>query len=188
MRKMRSKKVIGITGMPGSGKSTFAEVARSLGFKVIVMGDFLREEAKKRKIKPTAENLGKLMIKIREEKGEKILAKLTVKAVRNMSEEKILIDGVRSLAELEEFRRRFPNFKLVAIHAPQESRFKRVSGRARSDDPSAWKSFIRRELRELRVGVGSAIALADKIVENSGSIEEFKETVEKVLKEIIGDV
>jgi dephospho-CoA kinase len=185
---MKDRIIIGVTGMPGSGKSTFAEVARKLGFKIIVMGDFLRKEAEARKVKPTSENLGKLMIKIRKEKGEKFLAKLTVKAVKAVKGRKILIDGVRSLAELEEFKYSFPDFKLIAIHAPQEFRFKRISGRARSDDPSAWRNFIKRELRELKVGIGSAIALADRIIENSGSLKEFKNKAAETLTEMVKNV
>ena len=46
------KTVVGITGMPGSGKSTLAEIAESLGFKKLVMGDFVRAEAERRGLKP----------------------------------------------------------------------------------------------------------------------------------------
>ena len=37
-------KVIGVTGMPGSGKGVASGVARSLGFKLIRMGDVIRED------------------------------------------------------------------------------------------------------------------------------------------------
>lgn len=185
---MTAEIVLGLTGMPGSGKSTFAEVARGFGFEVVVMGDFLRAEAERRGLKADGETLRSLMVQLRRERGEAFLAKLTVEAIQRKNLRKVLIDGVRSPAEVEEFRKSFPCFKLIAVHAPQEVRFRRLTGRGRSDDPEGWESFIKRDLRELEVGVGSAMALADRIVENLGEIEEFKVKVSRFLREVLSSV
>lgn len=156
-----------------------------MGYPVIVMGDFVRMEAEKRGLKPTAENLGKLMFEIRKEKGEGAIAKLTVEAVKKTSSPIVFIDGVRSLKEVEEFKKNFKDFKVIAIHTPEKIRFKRVSRRLRSDDTRVMKEFKERDLRELKVGVGDVIALADRIIENIGSKEEFKSKVKKVLGEMV---
>ena len=37
------KLVVGITGMPGSGKSLAVRVAKEKGYDVVVMGDVIRE-------------------------------------------------------------------------------------------------------------------------------------------------
>jgi dephospho-CoA kinase len=179
---MNRKLVIGITGMPGSGKSTAAEVAKTMGYPVIVMGNFVREEAKKRGLDPTPENLGKLMIQMRREKGKAIIAKLATTAVKNSKDPVIVIDGVRSLNEVAEFKRNFQNFKLLAVHAPQKTRFIRLYKRARSDDPHLWREFSKRDRLELKVGVGSAIAMADKILESEDSINELKRKTRKILE------
>jgi dephospho-CoA kinase len=184
---LQEKKVVGVAGMPGSGKTTLAKVAEGLGFKVIVMGDFVRAEAERRGLKPTAENLGSLMFKLREELGEAAIAKLTVKAVEKLTAKLVFIDGVRSPAEIEEFKRRFPGFKLIAIHAPSEIRFRRLTGRERSDDPKAWEAFLQRELREFKVGVSLAMNLADKTLENLREMGEFKAEAAQVLREMIKD-
>jgi dephospho-CoA kinase len=155
-----------------------------MGYPVIVMGDFVRMEAEKRGLKPNAENLGKLMLEIRKEKGEDVVAKLTVEAVKKTNSPIVFIDGVRSLKEVEEFKRNFEDFRLIAVHAPEKVRFKRVSRRLRSDDVSVMEKFKERDLRELKVGIGDVIALADRIIENIGSKEEFKSKVRKVLGEI----
>ncbi|MCG3259690.1 MAG: AAA family ATPase, partial [Candidatus Heimdallarchaeota archaeon] len=34
--------IIGVTGMPGSGKSEFARFAEELGYQTVVMGDVVR--------------------------------------------------------------------------------------------------------------------------------------------------
>ncbi|UCH32848.1 MAG: AAA family ATPase, partial [Candidatus Bathyarchaeota archaeon] len=41
---MSNKLVIGVAGMPGAGKSTVVEVARKMGFGIVVMGDEIRKE------------------------------------------------------------------------------------------------------------------------------------------------
>ena len=38
------KIVIGLAGMPGSGKSLVVETAHELGYAIVVMGDVIREE------------------------------------------------------------------------------------------------------------------------------------------------
>ena len=40
--------VMGISGLPGSGKSLVSEIAAKKGAAVVSMGDIKREEAKKR--------------------------------------------------------------------------------------------------------------------------------------------
>ena len=50
-----------VVGMPGSGKSLVSQVARELGFDVVVMGDAVREEAKRRGIEPTGPKMRELM-------------------------------------------------------------------------------------------------------------------------------
>ena len=51
-------KIVGFVGMPGSGKSVAADVAREMNIPVVVMGDVIREEAARRGLDPTDKNLG----------------------------------------------------------------------------------------------------------------------------------
>ncbi|UCE58077.1 MAG: AAA family ATPase, partial [Candidatus Bathyarchaeota archaeon] len=55
---MKEKIVVGVTGMPGAGKGVIRKIVRRMGYHVVVMGDEIREEAKRRNLKPTPENLG----------------------------------------------------------------------------------------------------------------------------------
>ena len=184
--KTKKQIVVGVTGLPGSGKSTFTSIAKSLGYPVIVMGDFIRLEAKKRGIKPTAENLSKLMFKVRKEKGENILAKLTVKAVKKMDNPIVFIDGVRTLKEVEFFKRNLPDFRLIAIYAPEKIRFKRIFKRRklRVDDVDSWERFKKRDQNELKIGVGEVISKANLTIKNSGSLKRFEAKVKKFLEEL----
>ncbi len=59
------KLVIGLAGMPGSGKSLVVDSARELGYDVVVMGDVVRQETTKRGLELTPQNVGKVMLELR---------------------------------------------------------------------------------------------------------------------------
>jgi len=74
---MKDTLVIGLAGMPGAGKSVVVNVAKGSGYGIVVMGDVVREEAEKRQLEPSPENLGKIMLELRQKEGNNILAKKT---------------------------------------------------------------------------------------------------------------
>jgi len=58
--------------------------------------------------------------------------------------------------------------------------------RDRSDSPANYEKFSERDKREVEVGIAEAIAFADEIVSNNTiSIKEFKEIVEKIVEKWI---
>ena len=178
--------VVGVLGMPGAGKGTVREIVQKMGYPVVVMGDEIREEAKRRKLKPTPENLGMIMLKLREEEGPAAVAKRCIPKMEKVKEKVVVVEGVRSLHEVDEFKKRFPNFSLIAIHASPETRFRRLFRRRRSDDPKGWETFVGRDSRELDVGVGAAIATADHTIVNEGTKSQLKKKTLEVFKEVLG--
>jgi len=179
---MNQKIVVGVAGMPGAGKGVITRVAKEKGYAIVIMGDEIREETKRRGLEPTAENVGKIMLQLREEEGPKVVAKRCIPKIANASTDIVLVDGIRSLHEVLEFEKNFPQFVLVAVHSSPETRFGRLFRRRRSDDPGGWKVFIDRDLRELSVGQGNVIAMADHIIVNEGTLEEFKARIREVLE------
>jgi len=182
---MKERIVLGVAGMPGAGKGTIRETFQKMGYAAVVMGDEIREEAKRRKLKPTPENLGMIMLKLREEEGPAAVAKRCIPKMEK-AKENVVVEGIRSLHEVDEFKKHFPNFTLIAIHASPETRFRRLFQRKRSDDPKGWETFMERDLRELSVGIGAAIATADKMIVNEGSKARLKRKTREVLKEVLG--
>ena len=181
---MKERIVLGVAGMPGAGKGTVREIVQKMGYSVVVMGDEIREEAKRRNLKPTPENLGMIMLNLREEEGPAAIAKRCIPKMEKMKE-KVVVEGIRSLHEVDEFKKHFPNFTLIAIHASPETRFRRLFQRKRSDDPKRWETFRERDLRELSVGIGAAIATADQMIVNEGSKAQLKRKTREVLKEAL---
>ncbi|WP_304328312.1 AAA family ATPase [Candidatus Culexarchaeum yellowstonense] len=173
-----------LTGMPGSGKTTISEIVKEMGIPVIVMGDVVREEARIRGIEPTPKNLGKLMIELREKMGANVIAKRCVDKIKELNSKIVLVEGVRSLEEVEEFRK-VGDVKIVAVHSSPKTRYERLSRRGRSDDPKSWEEFGERDLRELDVGIGRVISLADEMIINEGTLEDLKKNTLKVFRKVI---
>jgi dephospho-CoA kinase len=185
-------KVIGVTGMPGSGKSVVSRVAENLGMKVVRMGDVIRNEAQKRNESP-----GKVAVELRQEYGEFVVAERCVEFIKNFSTDKVnpsnnkpvndkpllfLIEGIRSPWEVQIFKKNFPNFKVIAIHSAPKTRYMRLKKRMRSDDSAEAKEAIKRDQRELKFGIGEVIASADFLVVNESGKGKLKNTVRGILK------
>ena|SRR5271157_2083126 len=161
-------RIVAVTGMPGAGKSTASEALVKLGWHRVVMGDVIRKETKRRGLHPDAKNTGEVMRSLREEHGESAVADLCLEEIRSSKSDRVVIDGIRSMVEVQTFRKKAPVI-LVAVHASPERRFELLKERGRSDDPLSRESFARRDERELGVGIGNAIALADEVISNERS-------------------
>jgi dephospho-CoA kinase len=172
--KTRRIVIICLTGMPGAGKSTVANSLKDKGFLVITMGDVIREEAIRLNLDLGDANLGKLMIKMRNEMGQGAIAELVIKRIKaeiggsasNGDPSVVIVDGIRSIAEVNALKR-IGDVRLLAIHASADIRFVHMKKRARTDAPLAQNDFRERDSRELSVGISEAIALADEAISNN---------------------
>jgi dephospho-CoA kinase len=178
------KIVVGLAGMPGSGKSLVVETARELGYAIVIMGDVIREETLKRGLELTPQNVGKVMLQLRADGGNTVVAQKCIPKIEQQASTKVLIDGLRSLYEVDLFKSHFAQFSLLGVHAPPEARFNRLFSRRRSDDPSGWAVFHERDMRELGVGLGNVIAVAEQMVVNDNSIGEVKGKIKEAIQRI----
>jgi dephospho-CoA kinase len=173
--------IMGISGLPGSGKSLVSEIATKKGAVVVSMGDIIREEAKKRgeSSKETATNL-------RKEHGKYIVAQLTIEKIKQMIEDKlattIIVEGIRSPFEVNMFKENFDNFIILSIFANPAIRFKRLQERNREDDSKNYEDFLKRD-QELDFGIGTVISLSDKIIINEKDLESYEKEINEFLKE-----
>lgn len=168
--------------MPGAGKSTIANGLKSNNYEVINMGDAVREEAKKRKLNPTGQNLGKLMLELREKNGPGAVAELIIDKLKNSKSSVIVIDGIRSNEEINVLRK-IGTVKLLSIHASTDTRYSFLNERGRSDDPKNRENFDERDSREIGVGISTPIALADESISNNNlSIQELIEKAKKIIQ------
>lgn len=177
------KKVIAITGMPGAGKGVASNAAKQLGYKVLLLGDIIREETQRRGLEPSPANMGTVMLSLRQEEGPAAVAKRLIPRIEQLQSNFVVVEGVRSLDELDELRAKYVIFT-VAIHASPKTRFQRLVSRGRSDDPKTWEIFCERDNRELKVGLGHVIALSDFVLVNEGTIAELQSTLKGILDKL----
>ena len=171
--------------MPGSGKSTIVSALRAMGLEALNLGDGVRAEVKRRNLEPSGDNLGKLMLELREKNGPGAIAELLTEPIKNSQSKVIIIDGVRSTAEIEVLKN-VGSVKLLSIEASADTRYKFLSARGRSDDPKTREEFEERDNREIGVGIGESIAIADETIVNSDiTLDELTELAHKVIEEWI---
>jgi dephospho-CoA kinase len=171
--------------MPGAGKSTIVSSLKARGLEALNLGDGVRAEAKKRNLEPTGENLGKMMLELREKNGPGAVADLLTERIKNSQSEVIVIDGIRSTAEIEVLKNVGP-VKLLSIEASTDTRYKFLGVRGRSDDPVTREKFEERDKRELGVGIGKSIAIADETISNNNiTLDELTERAYLVIEKWI---
>jgi dephospho-CoA kinase len=180
---MSKRLIVCLTGMPGAGKSTVASFLKEKGFATVTMGDAVREEARRLGLEPTDANLGKMMLKLREDLGQGAVAHLILKKLeRDGNSGNVVIDGIRSIPEVEVLKK-VGHVKLLAIHASQDTRFRHIVDRGRSDAPASSDEFAGRDKRELAVGISEAIALADETISNNDlTLDQLKERAYGIVK------
>jgi len=179
---MNPKTVIGVVGMPGAGKNVVNVIATTLGCHIVVMGDIIREETEKAGLDPNPENTGRIMLELREREGPQVVARRCIPRIHASPANTVIVDGLRSPQEVETLRQTFPRFKVLCLHSSPETRFHRLYGRGRSDDPQSWTAFKERDQRELKVGIGSVIALADIMIINEGTKTQLETKVKHLIR------
>lgn len=176
-------RVIGVVGLPGSGKGEVSRIARENGIPVVVMGDAIRRRVTEAGMPPTDKNLGEMSRHLREEIGMDAIARLSIPAIESQMSSVVLVDGIRGDYEVETFKRRFPDFLLIGIRASFESRLARLARRGRSDDMPAAEDLRCRDERELGWGLGRALEQADAVIENDGTVEDLAMQVRDLLRQ-----
>lgn len=129
----RSNLVIGLTGPFGSGCGEMRKVLEDLGFQSFKISKHIRAELKKngKLIKKGKKGWRKVLQEHGNEQRENDLGYWIKKIVEEIDKnydgaKKIVIDCFRNFHEVEEIRKIYPRFFLVAICAGKDERWKRV--------------------------------------------------------------
>jgi dephospho-CoA kinase len=177
-------KVIGVVGLPASGKGEFAKIAAAQGIPVITMGDMIRRKVSDAGLELTDQNLGSMGNRLRNERGMNAIAQLCISEIQKRAAPFVLVDGIRGDSEVRLFKKQFPGFVLVAIESPFISRLKRLASRSRPDDTTTETALQARDERELSWGLGAALALADYRLNNDRDIPAFTARVTGLLEQL----
>ena len=159
-------------------------MAEDLGFSIVRMGDVVREEAQRRSLPITDAAVGGMGSAEREAHGFGIWAERTLPRIHG---DRIVVDGLRGLAELDVFRKAFGEALVVlAVHASPKTRHERMLRRKRVDDAVTIEAVRARDLRELSWGLGEVIATADIMLVNESSLDDFRRQARMALERLHG--
>jgi len=168
---MSTTTVIGLTGLPGSGKGEFVRFVQQfadhkcLQFAHYSLSEVLREEARKRGRNIERPVLHEIGNSLREERGPGALAGIVMAkldqeraSIRSGRGQIVVIDAIRTPEEIAVFRRQFGSrFHMVALDAPIDVLTERIVLRARHDTKyavglgSGW-IYVHRRLRARACG------------------------------------
>lgn len=184
---------------------------------VVRMGDLIWERVRELGLELTPENVGRVANEERQDQGPDVWALKTVERVIQLAKQgqeaeqagkpsltggskkptssnglppAVIIDGLRSPAELKIFRKAFGDrLKVISIVASSSVRASRVLGRGRVDDTQDMAGFEARDERELSWGLGEVMEMADYILDNEElSMDEFQTRVRQLLYQLLKTV
>lgn len=181
--------VIGITGPFGSGKSTAASFFETKGFKKITLSSFLEEQLRLDNKEITRKNLQDLGNLWRDQEGSGVLAKKALEFIYQNNIEKAVIDGIRNLGEIDEFKQT-SRFILLGVVADRDVRLERVKS-MRNREGLTRELFDELDLRDLGITedketglqVAKCLAISDYFINSNDEIN-YKQRLEEFLNKL----
>lgn len=176
--------LIGLAGPNACGKGEVARYLAQRGFAPHSLSDVVREEARARGLTTEREDLIRVGQDLRRAEGPGVLAERLLPRL----EPRAVVDSVRAPAEVEVLRAGRPDFRLIAIDAPVEERWRRAIARGRAGDAPDLESFKAHEALENQDDAASqqilkAMEFADERIVNDGTIDALHRKIEALLEQ-----
>lgn len=123
--------IIGLTGPMGAGKSIVSGILSDLsGFDSVTLSFYVRRLAEQRGIEVTRESLQMVGTELREQGGAGAIAAFALRDIAQRSDiTGVIIDGIRSMGEIDALLSGCRRFFLIGVDAPPELRFDRQLAR-----------------------------------------------------------
>ncbi len=178
-----NKLIIGLTGQIASGKGVAKKyIEEKYGATSFKFSDILRRILEDLDIPQTRDNVINLSIMLRQAYGEDLLARAMAKSVTSASQDIIVIDGIRRLADIE-YLKPIPEFFVIAITAEPQLRYQRLIKRNENpgDAEKTWEDFLADENKETERSIAQVAAEADYHLDNNESLESLHAQIDKII-------
>ncbi|MDD4028644.1 MAG: AAA family ATPase [Caldisericia bacterium] len=187
-------KVIAITGLCGAGKTTAALHMKEKGYQYLRFGQIVIDVLKEQNQPVTPENEKRIRNALRQTHGMEAFALANAPKISIWHQKgNIVIDGLYSFAEYKVLKEQFADtFITLAIYAPPELRYKRLSQRHASPDddkilfrPLTPKEAMNRDYDEIEnADKGGPIAMADWTIVNTKTRVDLENEIKEFLWQI----
>ncbi len=178
---------IGLTGYMGCGKGELIKLLQKRGYIPLSLSDMVREEATKRKLPHTRENLQDVGNSLRKKFGPGALGLKIRERIEKETGKAWVIDGIRNPGEEEELRK-IIGFHLIGVTAHPDIIVKRILKRGREGKKPTKKQVLERLDREKGIGeppegqqVKKCLERADYLIINEGTLKDLKAKLDHFL-------
>ena len=178
-------KIIAIVGMCGSGKSVASEILVDKGYERVYFGGVTMDKLKEKGLEVTPENEKMMREKLREDLGMGAFARILLPKIKELSlKNLVVLDGLYSWDEYkilsDEFKKQLVT---IAIVCDKKTRYNRL--KTREERPLTMAQARDRDLAEIEnIAKAPPIAYADYYIFNNGTLEDYKNRLEEILKQI----
>ena len=176
-----NKKVVVFVGMPGAGKSTAAErLARRVGTTKLSTGDIIRKTIAARGLEYNEVNDRAVAEELARAPGS--IGRQTAAAVAADPSPVSVVEGFRSVADLDAFLAVHPKATVVAVEVGTERRYRRMLARGRSGEDN--RAYLRdRDRAEIKRGVRDVMRRGNiRIRPRGDSFESLDRSLDRVFR------
>ena len=179
---MKKNKLFAIVGMCGSGKSIASDYLEELGFNKVYFGGVTMKKLKEEGLEVNPETEKMMREKLRSELGMGAFATVLLPDIKEcLSNGDTVLDGVYSYDEVKILKDNFEDLKIISIVCDKEIRYNRLS--VREIRPLNYFEAEQRDVSEVEnIAKAPPIAMADYYVLNNGSIEEYKNRIDEIIR------
>ncbi len=180
-----NNKIIAIVGMCGSGKSVASDILVDMGYEKIYFGGVTMDKLKEEGLEVTPDNERTMRERLRKQYGMGAYATILLPKIKELSKKaNLVLDGLYSWDELKILQDELGNkLTVIAIVVDKEIRYNRLE--KREIRKLTKEEATKRDISEIEnLAKGGPISYADYYIFNNGTLEEYKERLNDILKEI----
>lgn len=171
--------IVGIVGMPGTGKSVLTEKFTEKGWKSVYFGSVTLNELDKRNLEYNQFYEKSVREELRSEYGADAYAKKLLPQIKELSQKgPVVLDGLYSWSEFKYLKSIFnTQLILIGVITNSQLRYDRLEDRPKR--PLSNEEAIKRDYAEIEgLEKGGPIAIADYFITNNSTLKDFYEKFE----------
>lgn len=180
-----AKIILGLTGEKAAGKGTAADhLAEKHGASVHTFSKPMKDCVSRLGLELTRTNLITFSEITRKAYGEDLYARVIAKDSENDDADLVVVDGIRREADIA-LLKDLPNFHLLYITAPLETRWERaVKRNEKGEGEMTLEQFTEQESAPTEVAIPELGANAAFRIDNTGSFDDLHKNLEDIISKL----